>query len=178
VLDPVHSVPVTDSLARVLRDPARLAALWRVTPVEPAIGGVFDRTAELAAQALGTPIGVVVLVEEERQLLAGGFGLPESLADMTELPASWGFCPFALALTGPLALDDARHRPEFARSPLVRELHAVAYAGVPLRGSHGHPLGALCVVDSAPRRWGADDPAALAEVAEVGTAQLAALTSD
>jgi hypothetical protein len=33
-------------------------------------------------------------------------------------------------------------------------------------------------VDSAPRRWGADDPAALAEVADVGTAQLAALTPD
>lgn len=177
MLDPVHSVLVTD-LASMLRDPARLAALWRVTPVEPAIGGVLGRTAELAARSLNAPLGIVVLVEEERQLLAGAFGLPESLATMTELPASWGFCPFALALTGPLLLDDVRHRPEFARSPLVRELRAVAYAGVPLRGSHGQPLGALCVIDRVSRRWGPDDPAALAEVANAGTAELAALTAD
>ena len=174
--DPVHSVPVTDSLATVLRDPARLAALWRVTPVEPAIGGVFDRSAERAAAALDAPTGLVVLVEEERQLLAGGFGLPESLADLTELPASWGFCPFALALTGPLVLDDVSHRPEFARNPLVRELGAVAYAGIPFPGSHGHPLGALCVVDQTARRWRPDDPAALAEVADIAAAELAALT--
>ncbi len=174
--DPVHSVPVTDSLSTVLRDPARLAALWRVTPVEPAIGGVFDRAAQRAAAAVDAPIGLVVLVEEERQLLAGGFGLPESLAEFTELPASWGFCPFALALTGPLVLDDVSQRPEFARSPLVRELGAIAYAGVPFPGSHRQPVGALCVVDQAMRRWKADDPAVLADVADVAAADLAALT--
>ena len=163
----VQYVPMIE--ASLLRDPDRLAALWRVTLGDPTT--VFEQIANEAADALSAPISLIILVDEERQLICGGVGLPPSLAGISEVPPSWGFCPLALAMTGPLMVDDVRHRAEFGGNPVVHILDAVAYAGVPLR-VRGQSLGALCVVDRAARTWTADAAETLAGVAEAGMTEL------
>ena len=152
------------SLSEVISDPVRLAALWRITIAQGPGRNPFDHLACTAAQTLGAPMAVVTLVEEDRQYFAGLNGMPEAWADRRELPAAWGFCPFALALHGPLMLPDVTVRPEFASNPIVRELSVSAYAGVPLLAGPARPIGTLSVLDAKARMWTGEDARTLSDL--------------
>src|SRR5919199_6096696 len=74
-----------------LRDPARLAAVRdRAAPDRPT-QQAFDRLAQLSKRALGARMVLVTLVEVDRQLLAGSYGLPEPWASRREVPLSYRF---------------------------------------------------------------------------------------
>ena len=61
-----------------------------------------------------------------------------------------------------LVVPDALNDPRFAETGLVKgDPHIRFYAGAQLRSPEGHGLGALCIVDTKPREFGANEIAIL-----------------
>lgn len=114
------------------------------TPPEPA----YDDLVQLTAALLHTPMAMVSLVDRDRQWFKASVGTP-----LTGTPRDEAFCAYVAASGEPLVVPDARKDPRFAHFELVKD-GVRSYAGVPLIGRDGLPLGALCVVDTRPRRFG------------------------
>jgi GAF domain-containing protein len=130
-------------------DLERLAALWRTGLLDTTPAQAFERVTRTVAQLLGTPIALVSLVDERRQWFLSRLGL-----GATETPRDVSFCGHAVAQRAPLAVPDAPQDPRFAGNPLVTGApHVRAYLGEPLYDDHGHALGTLCVIDTAPRTF-------------------------
>ena len=152
------------SLASLLADPGRLAALRQTNLLDTAAEEAFDRLARLAARLLGVPIALVTLVDSDRQFLKACLGLPEPWASARQLPLSHSLCQRLLVTGQPLVIGDAHHDPLARGNQAVAEFGVAAYLGIPLRLA-GQVLGSLCVADRRPRTWTEDDVAALADVA-------------
>ncbi len=141
----------------------RLAALRSYEILDTAPDPVLDRPAALAAHACGTPMAAVVLVDADRQWLKATVGL----GALKQTPRAWSFTSDAVAAGAPLVITDARDHPRYADNPLVTgEPGARAFAGVPLIGLDGLPLGALCVIDREPRTFDAQALELLAVLAD------------
>ena len=105
---------------------------------------------DLAAKVCGVPIAMVTMVEAGRQMFLARTG-----TDARETPRPTSFCAHAMLGTEPMVVRDARQDPRFAENPLVTgEPHIRFYAGHPLISVEGAPLGALCIIDTAPRDSG------------------------
>ena len=163
---------MTSDRAEPLSDPARLTALRRRAVPDTSGHEAFDRLTRLANRALGAPIVLVTLVEADRQVFAGVFGLPEPWASWRQTPLSYSFCQFVVASGEPLLVADAREHPVLRANRAVAELGVVAYAGVPLISSEGHVLGAFCGLDTRPRPWSAEEVATLQDLAALAIAEL------
>jgi hypothetical protein len=66
---------------------------------------------------------------------------------------SHSFCKHVVELKEALIVRDAREHPLLKDNPAIKELGAVAYAGLPLVTSRRSHLGTLCFVDTKPRDW-------------------------
>jgi two-component system cell cycle sensor histidine kinase/response regulator CckA len=146
-------------------EPARLAAVRRTALLDTPPEEAFDRLTRLAARLMGTPVALITLVDEDRQFFKSATGLPEPLATARATPLSYSFCRHVVEAGTRLVVEDARHHPLVRTNPAVRELGWVAYAGVPLTDRDGNVVGALSVIDSAPRRWSERDLNLLTDLA-------------
>ncbi|HEX3274646.1 MAG TPA: response regulator, partial [Gemmatimonadales bacterium] len=155
-----------------LRDPERLAALHRTGLLDQPPDPALDRLARLAARAVGAPAAVICLVTDEREFFAGQAGLPEPQASARGGPLSRGLCQYAVADRAPLVVADTRRHPELAHHPAVTELGIAAVACVPLFDADGRAVGALAVLDRAPRPWSEDDVAGLQDLAGLAATRL------
>ena len=158
----------------VLASPERLAALDATGLMDSPAEREFDRVTDLVRQCLGVPVALVSLVGEERQFFKSARGLAAPWCDARETPLSHSFCQYVVAGAEPLVVADAREHPVLQHNEAVRDLHVIAYLGVPLRTPDGHVLGSLCAIDAVPRPWSDGDVEtmeALAEVAMVTIAQ-------
>lgn len=125
----------------------RLAALRRYaildTPREPA----FDDIVCLAAQVCRTPVALISLVEDRRQWFKAELGLGIRETSLVE-----SICASAILQPGILVVPDTTKDHRFDDNPLVRgNPYLRFYAGARLETPEGLPLGALCVLDTAPR---------------------------
>ncbi len=125
----------------------RLAALRRYaildTPPEPD----FDNIVRLAALVCQTPVAVISLVEDRRQWFKAEIGLGVCETSLVE-----SMCARAILGPGLLIVPDAQKDHRFDDNPLVQgHPHLRFYAGARLDTPDGLPLGALCVLDTAPR---------------------------
>ena len=134
-------------------DGARLAALRQLKLLDSPAEASFDRLAKLAARVLGAPICLVSLVEDERQFFKAVFGLAGKAAVERQTPRSHSFCQHVVTSGAPLVVEDAPSHPLVRSNPAIRDLGVMAYLGAPLRSPDGLVLGALCVIDTQPRRW-------------------------
>jgi diguanylate cyclase (GGDEF)-like protein len=125
----------------------------------------FERHTWLASKALGTPLALISLVDEQRQFTKTCLGPRESRAVACHVPLFDAFCSQVVSSESPVMVDDTRAHPLAARHPEIRELGALAYAGVPLCSVDGHTLGAFSVIDIKPRQWSDDDVRMLRELA-------------
>ena len=108
---------------------------------------VLNQITGFAARLCRTPVALVSIVEEHRQ-----FFLARENLDATESPRSTSFCAFAMLGDATMEVPDARADPRFRDNVLVTGPPNIAfYAGAPLVTDEGVPLGALCVIDVAPR---------------------------
>ncbi|WP_183101360.1 sensor domain-containing phosphodiesterase [Nocardioides pelophilus] len=114
------------------------------TPREQA----YDDLVQLASALLDTPMAAVSLVDRDRQWFKASVGM-----DINETPRDEAFCAYVAASGEPLVVPDALADPRFRDFELVKG-GLRSYAGVPLVGRDGLPLGALCVADTRPRRFG------------------------
>jgi signal transduction histidine kinase len=140
----------------ILRSPERLAALRRTALLDTHAEEAFDRLTRLACRILRAPIGLVSLLDDDRHFCKSCIGLPEPWQSRRELPLSHSLCKYTLAAGEPLVVTDAREDPVLRECLGVKEIGAVAYAGVPLV-SAGQTLGTFCVLDTVPRHWTDDD---------------------
>ena len=120
---------------------------------------VFDRVVETARMLLNSKIGLISLIEEDqdRQFFKAEIGLPLPWSTWGETPLTHSLCKTVAAHDAPLAITDARADARFKNHAAVRDIGVVAYLGVPIRDDAGKAIGALCVIDTEPRAWSADD---------------------
>lgn len=102
---------------------------------------------DFAAALCEAPIALVSFVEEERQWFPARTGL-----NARETPRDTSFCAIAMTGTKVMVVPDATLDPRFATNPLVTGDPSIRfYAGAPLCSAEGTALGALCIIDRAPR---------------------------
>ncbi|AEG49259.1 signal transduction histidine kinase [Sphingobium chlorophenolicum L-1] len=107
----------------------------------------LDQITAFAAALCEAPIALVSIVEEQRQRFLARTGL-----DAEETPRDVSFCAHAMLGDAIFVVPDATLEPRFADNGLVTGAPFIRfYAGAPLIGGDGTPLGALCVIDDRPR---------------------------
>ena len=148
----------------------RLAALQACHILNAPADPRFDAFANLTARLLNTPIAALSLVDENRQVFKAAVGLGETRENSRDV----SFCAYAILKPDEaLVVEDATLDPRFADNPLVLGAPGIRfYAGVPLVDPDGHALGALCAIDTKPRRMNAAELTSLAELARGATATL------
>jgi EAL domain-containing protein (putative c-di-GMP-specific phosphodiesterase class I) len=122
----------------------RLESLRSYALLDTAPEDLYDDLALIAARMCGTPMAAVALVDDDRVWFKARFGIPR-----TEVPRGFTFCEQVVARTQPLAVADSRLDPRFRTAA---EHGVLAYAGVPLVGRDGLPIGTLCVFDTVARQ--------------------------
>ena len=149
------------------REQARLAALHDLRVLDTLPEQAFDDIVQLASQICGTPLGLVSLVDEQRQWFKARVGLAA-----TQTPRDLAFCAHAINTPDALmVVADTAHDPRFRSNPLVTgEPEIRFYAGAPIVTAGGHALGTVCVIDTVPRELDAAQLGALQALARQASA--------
>ncbi len=135
----------------------RLATLRALGILDTDAEPEFDELVMLAATLCGTPIGLVSLVDADRQWFKAAIGLPRG-----ESRRSLAFCAHAILQESVFTVEDATADHRFADNPMVLNQPNIRfYAGMPISTSSGHPLGTLCVIDTVSRRLNPEQKQAL-----------------
>lgn len=149
----------------------RLRAV-RQTGLTEAATPALDRLARLTARVLGADATVVALLDGDRQVFPGQFGLPPVLDEVRATPieqALWA----ADAGSELVQIDDVRSSAE-QHHPAVAELGIAAYLGAPLLDADGRRLGVLAALGRDARAWTDDDRRTLADLAVAVSSDLQA----
>ena len=138
----------------------RLASLYSYDVMDTLPEQTFDALTRLAASICDVPISLISLIDEDRQWFLSGVGI-----DVAETPRTESVCSDVVALAAPLVVNDLTSVARYATLPAVADPRGVrAYAGVPLIGRDGLPLGALCAIDVKARKFTDVQLAALADL--------------
>jgi GAF domain-containing protein len=156
---------MSEELLGIVRSVNRVAALQRLGVLDTPAEASFDRLTRMACRLLRAPIGLVSLVDRDRQFFKSCVGLPEPIASERQTPISHSFCKHVVESGKPLIVEDARANPLVQKNPAIELLGISAYAGIPLRTSDGHVIGSFCVIDSRPRVWTYEDVETLQDLA-------------
>jgi GAF domain-containing protein len=156
---------MSDELLNIVRSVSRLAALQRLSILDTPPEAALDRLTRIACRMLHAPIGLVSLVDRDRQFFKACLGLPQPIASERQTPLSHSFCKHVVGSGKPLIVDDARVNPLVQMNPAIQLMGIAAYAGIPLTTSDGHVIGSFCVIDSRPRTWSYEDVETLQELA-------------
>jgi diguanylate cyclase (GGDEF)-like protein len=148
----------------------RLAALARYdvmnTPSEPS----FDRITRITKTALDVPMAAVSLIDGHRQWFKSRQGPLEH-----ETCKSLSFCNISIRMSEPFVIEDALTDARLKDHALVvGPPHVRAYAGAQLRTPDGYILGALCAIDTNPRRFEPKHIALLEDLADMVMSELEA----
>ncbi|MEM1118091.1 MAG: GAF domain-containing protein [Bacteroidota bacterium] len=170
--EPLPEADAVDPEA-ALADPDRLGALEASGLADGAPDPAFDRLTRLVQRCLRVPVALVSLVDDHRQVFKSQQGLGEPWCSLGETPLSHSLCQHVVAREAPLVVGDAREHPLVRDNLAVRDLHVVAYLGVPLRTPDGHVIGSLCAIDGVPRFWSEADQEVLASLASVAMGEIA-----
>lgn len=137
---------MTSAFPRPDDDEKRLAFLSDLAILDTAPDDNLDRIVSLCRSIFGVPVGVVSLVDEERQWFKSIEGL-----DVCETDRDVAFCNYTILADEIFEVVDAVIDPRFAQNPLVTgDPHIRYYAGAPLVYD-GVRLGSLCLIDFEPR---------------------------
>ncbi|MEA5442015.1 GAF domain-containing protein [Cyanobium gracile] len=122
---------------------ARLRALERILLLETPSDPHLDRIVRLASTTLGMPIGLISLVDQNRQWFLSRTGI-----DACETPREMAFCAHAIITDEVMVIPDASEDGRFNTNPLViGEPNIRFYAGAPVKSADGQNLGTLCLID-------------------------------
>lgn len=149
-----------------MKDGERIRHLSRYRLLDDEPMPALDRLTELTRMIFAVPMAAVTLVADDRQIFRSCCGF-----DLDENDLSSAFCSQTIDGDEVLVIRDAAAHPVFSSSPLVTGKEQVRfYAGAPIPLGPDLRAGALCVMDTIPRSFLADDCRMLsllaAEVAE------------
>jgi|CXWL01.1.fsa_nt_gi diguanylate cyclase (GGDEF)-like protein/PAS domain S-box-containing protein len=126
----------------------RIAVLKEYGLLDTPPESTFDDLVALAARICQAPVGLLTLVDTDRQWFKARFGL-----DIQETERDLSFCADTIMQDSVFVVPDARADSRFSENPMVTgPLGVRFYAGAPLRSPEGHALGALCIIDRVPRQ--------------------------
>lgn len=127
--------------------------------VEDEYDAGFDNLTALAARVLKAPTALFSVVQPslDRQFFKSCIGLPKLAVELRQTSLSYSFCQYVQATNQPLMIEDSRSDAELRDNAAVVDLGLVAYLGAPIHLPDGAPIGALCVIDTVPRRWSEED---------------------
>jgi signal transduction protein with GAF and PtsI domain len=135
-----------------INDPDRISALWRTNLLDSGAERRFDQVTRLAATLLGAPSAFITLIDLDRQYHKSQHATdPKAERYPDEVPLQASFCKHVVESGEPFLVENAREH-DLVRDNEAVQHGVIAYAGVPFQ-SGGQTLGALCVVDSQPRKW-------------------------
>jgi GAF domain-containing protein len=135
------------------------------TPREPR----FDNIADLVADVFEVPRVFVTLVDTDRMWFKTAVGLE----GIDGAPRDIGFCSRAIAESDSLVIPNAEKDARFVDNPFVTgDFHLRFYAGVPIHGPAGQPVGALGLVDTEPREFSSKDLSRLRKFATLVETEL------
>jgi signal transduction histidine kinase len=146
----------------------RLTALYGLNVLDSPPEADFDDIVALAAKVCGVPMSLVSLIDADRQWFKARIG-----TDLTETPRDMSFCTHTILGKDLLVVPDAKEDSRFRDNPAVEVNGGIRfYVGAPLITTEGYALGALCVIDSVPRRLEVEQLQALRALARQVTSQL------
>ncbi|MBU2955906.1 PAS-domain containing protein [Marinobacter sp. F3R08] len=135
----------------------RLKALADTRLMNSAPEARFNRIVSMARELFDVPIVLITLVDEDHQWFKAKIGTFETTA-----PRCTSFCAHTFEDDTPLVVEDASKDNRFRDNPMVAgDFGLRFYAGYPIHSQDGFPLGALCLIDHQPRRFGTRELAAL-----------------
>jgi len=148
------SVAITDAMVPAPRPPneeERLAELNGLNLLDTPTEAEFDRVTERLTKLFKVPIALLTLIDKDRQWFKSQTGLPTDLAEARCTSRDVSLCGHVIANDEVLIVRDLARDPRFANNPFVKERGLRFYAGVPLRGPNGFPIGTLTILDTKPR---------------------------
>ena len=146
----------------------RLSALRSLKILNTPPEAHFDAICRIAQALFGVPIALIPLVEENDLWFKAKCGLTSDGA-----PRDIAFCNYTILSDDVLIVEDTSRDARFRDNPLVTgELGVRFYAGAPLALTSGLRLGTLCIIDTAPRTFSAEQVSQLRDLAEVVSAHL------
>jgi GAF domain-containing protein len=116
---------------------------------EPAL----DHVTAKMSRVFEAPVAAITLVDRDRQYFKAHFGLPTELAEEGEVPRDLSVCAHVVAANEVVVVEDLKRDRRFTGNPMLVKHELRFYAGAPIRAANGMPIGALCVMDTAPRRF-------------------------
>lgn len=126
----------------------------------------FDRLTKRLVRLFNVPIALVSLIDKDRQWFKSQTGLPADLAEARSTPRDVSVCGHVIARNEMLVVPDLARDPRFANNPFLNKRGLRFYAGVPLRGPNGLPIGSICILDTKPRDMSREEERLLRVVAE------------
>jgi PAS domain S-box-containing protein len=145
------------------REERRLRTLEDYGVLDAPPTDAFDRVTRIATRVFDVPVALVNFIDRENQWCLSSCGMD---LEQTSLEAS--FCVHTVDGGDVMVVEDARADDRFADNPLVTNPpHVRFYAGAPLVAPNGHRLGALCLLDDAPRSFAPADREMLDDLAGV-----------
>ena len=148
----------------------RLTTLRSLHILDTAPEERFDRLTRMAKRMFGVPIVLISLVDERRQWFKSCQGL-----EVSETARDISFCGHAILGDDILMVPDALADERFHDNPMVTGGPKIRfYAGCPL-WVNGRKLGTLCLIDSQPRDFDADDRSLLRDLARMAEQEIAAV---
>ncbi|MCU1551079.1 MAG: diguanylate cyclase [Glaciihabitans sp.] len=151
-----------------LDEHARQSALDRLNILDTEPEDRFDRITTLAQRYFGAAAAAITLVDRDRQWFKSSRGIA-----VTETSRSVAMCDYTIRGSQSFVVSDLLEDPRFANAYKVNSgQNFRAYAGFPLESPEGHRIGALCVFDTKPRIFTAEDIVFLRELAYLAQEQL------
>lgn len=135
----------------------------------------FDRLTRLTKRIFKADISIITLIDSDRQWFKS---TTATQAFPSELSRDISFCAHTILEEGVLVVEDATKDARFKGNPIVVNDPKIRfYAGYPLRMNDGSALGALCVLDTKPRRFSADDRQILEDLGAMAEQEIAVVRS-
>ncbi len=135
-------------------DVRRLTAVAGYDLTSPALRAQLDAIAHRAATTLDMPVGLVSIVLDSAQFLAGRYGVGDTWFDAADgTPVEWSFCAQVVRSGEPYVVADAVSDPLQHDNPLVTLDGVASYAGAPLVDPDGQVLGSCCVIGDQKREF-------------------------
>jgi predicted PurR-regulated permease PerM/methylmalonyl-CoA mutase cobalamin-binding subunit len=148
------SAAITDAMLPAPTPPneeERLAELDGLNLLDTPMEADFDQVTERLTKLFKVPIALLTLIDKDRQWFKSQTGLPADLAEARCTSRDVSLCGHVIANDEVLIVRDLARDPRFANNPWVKERGLRFYAGVPLRGPNGFPIGTLSILDTKPR---------------------------
>jgi GAF domain-containing protein len=135
-----------------------LEALSPGDEADPAL----DELTERARRAFGTRIAAVTLIQSDVQIMRAASGI-----DPVALPRDEAFCDITIRRASHFVIEDASLDSRYAEYSIVADERGVKfYAGYPIESPGGQRVGALCIMDTEPRRFTTSDAELLRSLAQ------------